>query len=476
MVWLDKPLLVVYSLLLIFIVGIYFFSRSKYTFRAYRVSNANTLQHKPLHPTKIALDKLIRKVAFALYQETTSPPKLFVEQVQDPSRRPFPYIIADVNQITYLLVKAILRVNGKLNCSNPLVIRMQLQNTFLQFKQPDPIGTNDSSLMLFQATALLISSTALDAESLPKIKHIYNDFMDTTAPQEIDLASSLIDLQQETISSIVRDHYGYVEYPIDAKQEAILLVLPIDVTDIMNNMNFKLPIDCLNLETPARPKEQTEVTMALMHFHAHLSQFSDDIDPIDLGIISHLLMLLQQHFHFKRHASGQLFYVRAVGIANIVLEWFFYAPKVIYASLLYGLVCHNYLPLTYVREHYSSDIYAIVLSLLGVDKHKRQGLKQLALVYMENRLEKAMNQDQVQIAVLCIKLAERLYDLDHAASYIQLVELQHMAQETLSIDINLANEYLGPQIGMALKRAAKQALKICKNKGKSKDKDQDQDS
>ncbi|WP_223261990.1 hypothetical protein [Cardinium endosymbiont of Dermatophagoides farinae] len=65
-----------------------------------------------------------------------------------------------------------------------------------------------------------------------------------------------------------------------------------------------------------------------------------------------------------------------------------------------------------------------------------------------------------------IKLAERLYDLRYAASYIHKTEVQHMAQETLAIDVQIANKYLGPEIGVALEQAANQALKVINNKKK----------
>ncbi|UWW96494.1 MAG: HD domain-containing protein [Candidatus Cardinium sp.] len=266
-------------------------------------------------------------------------------------------------------------------------------------------------------------------------------------------------------------HYGYLEYAVQVQDPTMLLVLPVDVIEIRDKMTTKLPIDCLTSETPVTPKEQADSMMELMQFHDHVAQFSHDMDPIDLGTISGLLLLLRQHFGFKRHASGQLFYVRVVGIAKLVVEWVFNSPKVIYASLLYELVRHTCLPLSYVRDHYNLGVYAFVLNVLGIDKH--QALDHPSLLCLENRLEKAIKEEQVQLSVLFIKLAERLYDLRHASGYTHLPEVVHMAQETLSIDVNLANKYLDPEIGMALEKAARKALKICKDKSKRQDKDKD---
>ncbi|MDN5246840.1 MAG: hypothetical protein QWI37_01145 [Candidatus Cardinium sp.] len=41
-----------------------------------------------------------------------------------------------------------------------------------------------------------------------------------------------------------------------------------------------------------------------------------------------------------------------------------------------------------------------------------------------------------------------------------------MAQETLAIDVQIANNYLGPEIGIALEKAAKEALEFVNTKKK----------
>uniref|UniRef100_UPI001FB3DBD5 HD domain-containing protein n=1 Tax=Candidatus Cardinium sp. cBcalN2 TaxID=2699436 RepID=UPI001FB3DBD5 len=238
-----------------------------------------------------------------------------------------------------------------------------------------------------------------------------------------------------------------------------------DVTDIRDKMTVKLPIDCLNSEAPVTPQEQADSMMALMKFHDHVCKYVSKEAPIDIKIISGLLLLLRQHFGFKRHSSGQLFYVRSVGIAQIVVDWVFHSPKVIYASLLYGLVRRTCLPLSYIKEHYNLGVYAFVSNVVKIDK--REELDAPSLLSVQNRLEKALKEDHVQLSVLFITLAERLYDLRQAAGYMHLTEVQHMAQETLTIDLPIANQYLGPEIGAVLEAAAQAALKLCKDRIKS---------
>ena len=438
-----------------------------YDWVAYFNRREKAKKHALLQPATITVDKLMRKVELALSQEVTDPPRLLVEKIGDPNRALSPHIVCDVNQVVYLLVQVVLRV-GKLAGSAAPIVSIQLRNTSLQFKQADPIAQDAPLLNLFQATALVVSQVNTAAGELPKVKPLYDDRMDAMGPQGQQEAAPSIDLQQATISSIVAAHYGYLEYGDCQKQPTILLALPNDVTDILRKMTAALPIDCLTSEGPVTPKEQADSMMALMQFHDYVCKSSYNMDPIDVGAISGLLLLLRQHFGFKRHASGQLFYVRAVGIAQLVVEWAFHSPKVIYAALLYELVRHTCLPLSYVKEHYNLGVYAFVLNVISIDK--REALDHPSLLYVQNRLKEAIKEDHVQLSVLFIKLAERLYDLRHAAGYIHLTEVHHMVQETLAIDAKIAHTYLDPAIAEALEKAAKQASKICKSAGKDTEK------
>lgn len=142
----------------------------------------------------------------------------------------------------------------------------------------------------------------------------------------------------------------------------------------------------------------------------------------------------------------------------MVVEWAFHSPKVIYAALLYELVRHTCLSLSYVKEHYNLGVYAFVLNVIGIDK--RQALDHPSLLYVQNRLKEAIKEDHVQLSVLFIKLTERLYDLRYAFGYTILEEVKYMAYETLTVDVELAKQYLGAEIADAFAQVAKQALEI----------------
>ncbi|WP_243018209.1 sodium:solute symporter family transporter [Candidatus Cardinium hertigii] len=413
--------------------------------------------HALLQPTKISLDKLIQKVEFALSQEVPHPPRLLIKKINSSKGVLCPDIICDINQVVYSLVKAVLRVMGKLDGTTTSIVSIQLHHTALQFKQADAIDDSDPTFMLFQATGLLIHKTELASKEIPQVKPVYIDIKNQIDYQSIKSVSPSIDLERDMVASMVYAHYGYLEYPDNSQQQAILVVLPIDVTNVRDKLMIKLPIDYLISETPVTPKEQADSMMKLMQFHDYVCGASHQVDPIDVSTISNLLLLLRQYFGFKRHGSGQLFYVRAIGIARLVVEWVFHSPKVIYASLLYELVHQTYLPLSYIKEHYNLDVYAFVLNILNVDK--RETLDHPSLLYVRNRFKEAIKKDHIQLSVLFIKLAERLYDLRHAAGYIMLEEIKYMANEALTVDVKLAEKYLAPNIAAALATAAQEALK-----------------
>ncbi|AXI24075.1 Sodium:solute symporter family protein [Cardinium endosymbiont of Sogatella furcifera] len=429
-----------------------------YDWVAYFSKKEQAKAHALLQPDKISLDQLINKLESTLSQEVADPPRLLVEQTVDPSGVLASHMVCDVHQVVYSLVQAVLRVSGRLDGSISPIVSIQLHATALQFKRADAIDSSVPDWMLFQAIGWVVRNVSISSEALPKVKPLYSDQVGTMGSEGKQAVRPSIDLQQETIASIVYAHYGYVEYPADGKPCTMLLVLPIDVTEIRDKMMARLPIDCLTSAAPVTPKEQADAMMALMQFHDYVCRSSCKVDPIDVGMISNLLLLLRQHFGLKRHASGQLFYIRVIGIAELVIEWAFHSPKVIYAALLYELVRHTCLPLSYVKEHYNLGVYACVLNVVGVDK--RQSLDHPSLLYVQNRLKEAIKEDHVQLSVLFIKLAERLYDLRHAFGYTLLEEVKYMAYETLIVDVVLAKQYLGSEIAEALSQAAKQALEI----------------
>lgn len=199
-------------------------------------------------------------------------------------------------------------------------------------------------------------------------------------------------------------------------------------------------------------QERAESLTRLMEFHEWVCTKT----AVDPAIITEILLLLRRCYGFKRHSCGQLFYLRAVGIAEVVASWHLHTPISIYASLLYDLVHYTRLSLAYIRANYNPGIFAFVSNLIEVNSYVKL---QLALLQTNNYSHTAVNQEH--LAVLYIKLAERLYDLRHAAGYTHLEVVKTIAEETLLLDLTLANCYPEPAIVQALKGAAKEAVDFC---------------
>lgn len=431
-----------------------------YDWVSYFNKREKSKDHALLELTKIDLDTLIGKVEYALLQEISHPPQLFVEYTKDSTQSPSCYMICDINQVVYALVKTVLRVSYHVKSTNKSMVRIQIHKSGLQFKQADPVDNNYPSFMDFEATAWVISEYNCDKAIIPKVKACYYDVIDITGPKSKQDLPPSIDVEMDTIGSIVKAHYGHFEQPNAQEHSTILLVLPTNTREIRSKITVKLPMDALTTDSLVTPKEQADSMMTLMRFHDYAYQASHHQDPIDMKTISGLLLLLREHFGFKRHVSGQLFYVRAVGIAELVVEWAFHSPRVIYAALIYELVRHTRLPLSYVKKHYNLGVYAFVANILKLDQRKE--LDHPSLLYVQNRLEEAVKKGHVQLSVLFIKLAERLYDLKNSATYLNLEELAHIAQETLAVDVSIAKQYLGEEIAFLLQKQAKNALEKCK--------------
>ncbi|WP_260214904.1 sodium:solute symporter family protein, partial [Candidatus Cardinium hertigii] len=275
---------------------------------------AKSKDHILLQPTAISLNQLINKIEVALEREMENGSRLFIEHKDNtvPVK-----IVCDVNQIIHLLVTAILRT-AKSDVLETQFVRLYLYTTHLQYEVHEPIDNGYAPAMVFPAIAFVISSSHLPLAELPKVQSYYEPNRDNkeTSKQTAyrPLAPRHIDLGKKTIERIMHTHYGYLEI---SNQAAILLVLPWDVTKIREEMIAKLPITHLTSETPITPKEQADSMMVLMQFHEYVCQVAE-VDP---GVIAEILLLLRRCYGFKRHASGQLFYVRAVGIAQWVATW-----------------------------------------------------------------------------------------------------------------------------------------------------------
>lgn len=404
-----------------------------------------------VQPTEITLDKLIRNIELALIEAVGRLPKLYIEKIDSPTNTMPKKIICNVDQMTCLLVTAILRTANLDNLATEL-IKVQLYTTYLQIDKGESMHHQGAALIMYRAIAFVLSNANTPADAIPKVKSCYKHIPDNDIERikRSKIIPNYIDPQKETIESIIDTHYGYLECPKHTKN-AILLVLPTDIHTVCNQTVTQSPTKHLRSETPITLKEEADSMMMLMKFHDFACRSFKKVQP---EIIGGTLLLLKQRFGNKQHISGELFYIRAIGITKTITKWIPHSPEPIYACLLYNLVRYTDLPLSYIEKNYDATVHTLVHNVLNIETHQEI---EPFLTSVNHQPKKAADQDHPEFFVLYIKLAERLYDLHHAENYTHLEEIKHMAQETLKIDIKLAKKYLDANITKALEMAVRHA-------------------
>lgn len=412
------------------------------TFTTFLKQQARSTDHISLMPNEITIDELISKLETTLEAKASPAPKLVVEIKDNPIPKK---IICDINHMIQSLVPIVLRTAG-LGNSKGESVRIQLHTTHLKYAQKGKPEMN------FPAIALVISSTTIPLTILPQIKNYYEDIIEGRGLKWHSSQTNLehIQVEKRVIERAVCAHYGYLRFPI-SKKRPMLMVLPCNVVQVRDAMIDKI----LPLNVPVTQKEIDQSMEVFVRSYNHLLE----ICQARKAVLDEILLLTRRCYGFRRHLSGQLLYIRAIGIAQLVAEWIRFYPEPIYVVLLCDLVHYADLPLAYIKANYDLNICSFIESILAAND--RQSMEPCGL-YIGNSFKQIINREQ--LFVLCIKLAERLYDLRHAKSYTHLDALKYMAEETLKIDIELAKKYLNTKIVEELANAAEQALQICEKK------------
>ncbi len=410
-------------------------------------------------PTEITLDELIGKVESALIEKIGCLPRLLIKKQYCTNDGLSKKIVCNVNQMICLLVTAVLRIANLDNLDKEFV-KLELYSTHLQVHKSDPMHNQDFSFIMYRALALVLSSSDTPPAEIPKVKSCYRhvEYSNIELIRRNKIAPNYTDPQKDTIESLIDSNYGYIEYP-KANKNTMLLVVPADIESICKQTINQPCTNDLKPEVPIMLKEEADSMIILMQFCDFICRSFKNIKAETIG---GTLLLLKRRFGTKQHASGALFYIRAVEITRIITKWIFQASEPIYVCLLYDLVRYTDLPLAYIKDNYNSTVHALVQSVLNINTHQTMAS---SLPRVKNHYKKAVDKDHPELFVLYIKLAERLYDLRHAENYTRLEEVKYMATETLKIDIKLAKKYLDPAMAEALEIAAKHAEAYLARKG-----------
>ncbi|AWN81382.1 High-affinity proline transporter PutP [Candidatus Cardinium hertigii] len=401
-----------------------------------------------LQPTAIPLEALIDAGEVAYQKEKGYLPGLWVEEVVNIPDT----MLGDREQLVRLLFLALNHVRQS-SASFRSPITLQLQLTQLRYKKREPLEADgDPDCISFPALALVLRTENKNIP-LSTLQAVYDvEDASTTQPMDPFVSPQMVNLRKENLASIVHAHYGFLLLP---HAEQLVCLLPLDVTQVREEMlALSLPREAgTQEEASITPHEKTASLATLSSFHDWIPSF-ESIDPF---LIAEILLLLRRCYGFKRHASGQLFYVRAVGIAEWVAAWTDGHAKLVYATLLYDLVRYTRLPLSYIKANYPLIVYCFVENVIAVDSRERL---EESLLAVANRFKKSLQKEH--ISVLYVKLAERLYDLKHASGYKDPAVVQAMAKESLTIDVELAQRYGESGMAILLKQAAEEVLLISK--------------
>lgn len=408
--------------------------------------------HIVLFPSSIRLDSLISKVEVELSSALGVVPRLLLKK----NGIIPPQIVCGVPHILHLLVTSILRIID-LNYLRTRFIRLELYGTQLRYEGSGFFqSSNGSSTSSFPAIGILISRSTTPQETLPTIQESYQPSSGTQGRNDIGKrVSTSVDLSKKIVTGIMDAHYGYVSFA-ESGTGSILAVLPCNVMEVQDSMFSHLCKSRLGSKFLLSHQEEEDSIKVLLSFHSYICKVS----KVDTDVISAILLLLRRCYGFKRHSSGQLLYVRCVGIAQLVSDWLFHSPKSIYASLLYDLIRYTGLPLSYIKANYNLGVYYLVEDVLNISSHKELLSGSGCMVDL---FPGSIRKEDV--FVLYIKLSERLYDLRSAGGYTDQSEVCSMVEETLTVDIVLARQYLNVHMAAALQTAARGAQELLKREG-----------
>jgi len=385
-----------------------------------------------LQPQKVTLEYIRQMVEKSLQVEFEYLPIISIRGVLDLPKT----ISCDPMLIRELLVLAIFRIVD-LDDSKTNLIHIQLHTTQLAFYKSDP-KAEVVELAYYKAIAMTMSNTI---QKLPEVKSVYQEklslFSSGTKRSTYSNQSSedfvCLDLKKHKMERIIDTHYGQIEFFKD--QQAILMVIPVSVQEIHQEVVEKLPLHLCIQETDASKKELAESLLGLMDFYEQIIK----IKGIQPDIIGGILLLLRSNYQHMKHATGELCYMRAIRIAETISKWMLHFSNVIYATLLYDLVRYTRLPLSYIESNFGIVVTGLVERLI-IQELEASYIH--TTLYVGNQLQSAVNRSY--FSTIFIKFAERLHDLSYAKGYIQnnnRQALKFLITETSQVYLPFAKKF-----------------------------------
>ncbi len=460
-------------------------------------------QLAPIRPMQMGIySDVISPVEHAISQDLSVPPRLCwhrpvvppPQELKLPEHEvPLPQaprnMVADPVQLQELLTEAIKFATQYDHAIGPerQTIRVEVYSAKLLHHKSALSNTkrrsaqckgplHDAEAPIYDAVVIWVGNQTILKDKRPSIRPVY---FSTDSIQPTDGLYKGGSAVEERMRAIVDAHHGFLWcHPPAADQtladnddtdhlqfvpleDSVLIVLPVDVQELSDQYGDVYTYLCV----PTAEQQQT-IDNARKAFLDYVST-----DPnFHVKKLTKTVDLLQQIYCGKQHASGVLFFVRTLEIAELVIrEWkdkpaLFAAalgPKEVLTTdlvivlLLYALHKQSFVTLEFLRIYCPKNVYrkldatasleATILSpnflketdrdqaevlMLNSSKLTKKGKELFAKYKLENRL-----------VALYIKLTEWYYDFTNAKGYTDQALLQKRIDQAHAFKLDLALAY-----------------------------------
>ncbi|MHB9146885.1 MAG: sodium:solute symporter family protein [Candidatus Amoebophilus sp.] len=238
---------------------------------------------------------------------------------------------------------------------------------------------------------------------------------------------------------IIHAHYGYANLGSEHTQ---VYVLPINVREVrgkvMELLREPVEVDGEEVRHPLAIELEKELMDKIKG------------EKIDLKVINKALDTIKRYHAGVKRKSGEPFFTHPINVALILLEYCQDQDAVV-AALLHDTVEDTSLSLVQIRSMFGEDVAFIVNKVTNLEDN----LRRISLQDHEN-LYRLMNYEDKRAAY--VKLADRLHNMRTISGHPSLAKQKHIASETLSFFVGLAEKLDLTAVAQELKNLSLEVL------------------
>jgi len=238
---------------------------------------------------------------------------------------------------------------------------------------------------------------------------------------------------------IIHAHYGYANLDNEHTQ---VYVLPLNVREVRGKV-----MELLREPAVADP-EEVKHPMAIQLEKELMDKIKGK--RIDVKAINKALDTIKKYHAGVKRKSGEPFFTHPIAVALILLGYCGDQDAVV-AALLHDTVEDTSLSLIQIRAIFGEKVAFIVSKVTNLEDN----LRRISLQDHEN-LYRLMNYEDERAAF--VKLADRLHNMRTISGHSSLAKQKHIAGETLSFFVGLAEKLGLTAVAQELERLSLQVL------------------